>query len=445
MYICTDCGNESLKWKWQCDFCKAWNTLKEFKEAKKVWNSWNSWVVQELGWLSDGISQDVKEKIITKSPELNSVLGGWLVQGSIVLLSGEPWIWKSTLSLQLGSWIQEDIIYISGEETASQIISRAKRLKVEWNHIKLLAENNLENILVTLQKNTAKVVILDSISVMQSDEISSTSGSIWQVRYITEKIVEYGKKNNITFIIIGHVTKDGNLAGPKTLEHMVDTVLFFEGDKFDNLRILRSLKNRFGSSSEIGLYKMEELGLIDIVNPGLEFISAWEETPGSALSITMEWNRALIVETEALTTYTKFGYPKRSSRGIAQSKLDLIIAVLWKFTQVKLESYDVYCNISRGLSIAEPGLDLALAASIISSKSGKTLSKSTACIWEISLTWKVKNVMFLEKRIKEAAKMWFTTLFIPKIEKSLNELLPKDSKIELIAVKNITEFIQKIS
>ena len=445
MYICWDCWNESLTWKWQCDFCKAWNTLKEFKESKISWKWVSTGSVQELGGLGDIDSQDVKEKIITKSPELNSVLGGWLVQGSIVLLSGEPGIWKSTLSLQLGSWIQEDIIYISGEETAPQIISRAKRLKVEWDHIRLLAESNLENIIVTLQKNTAKVVILDSISVMQSDEVSGTAGSIWQVRYITEKIVEYGKKNNITFIIIGHVTKDGNLAGPKTLEHMVDTVLFFEGDKFDNLRILRSLKNRFGSSSEIGLYKMEELGLIDIINPGLEFISNWDETSGSALSITMEWNRALVVETEALTTYTKFGYPKRSSRGITQSKLDLIIAVLWKFSSIKLESYDVYCNISRGLSIAEPGLDLALAASIISSKTNKKLTKDTAFIGEISLTGKIKNVMFLEKRIKEAAKMGFTTLYIPDTEKALTDFLSTNDTMKLVTVKNISDFTKYIS
>jgi len=306
-----------------------------------------------------------------------------------VLLSGEPGIGKSTLSLQLGGWISEDIVYISGEETLPQISGRAKRLWVAWNNIGLLAENNFENIIATLDKNKSKVVILDSISVMYSNELSGTAGSIGQVRYITEKIVEYGKQNNITFIIIGHVTKDGSLAGPKTLEHMVDTVLYFEGDKFDNLRILRSLKNRFGSSSEIGLYKMWETGLVDIPNPGLEFISDELDTIWSALSVTMEWTRPLIVETEALTTYTKFGYPKRSSRGIVGNKLDLIIAVLGKYTPVKLESYDVYANISRGLSFSEPGLDLAISASIISSKLSKALSKKTVFIWEISLTGKV--------------------------------------------------------
>ncbi len=444
MFICTDCGNESLTWQGQCGFCKAWNTLKEFKESKAS-SKWVSGEAQKLWWLSDASEGNNTARVETKSGELNTVLWGWLVQGSIVLLSGEPGIGKSTLTLQLGKWIEEDIIYISGEETLAQISGRAKRLKVKWNHIQVLSENNLENILSTLGKHSPKIVILDSISVMYSHEASGTAGSIWQVRYITEKIVEYGKKHNITFIIIGHVTKDGSLAGPKTLEHMVDTVLYFEGDKFDNLRILRCLKNRFGASSEIGLYKMEEIGLIDISNPWLEFISDWEETTGSALSITMEGNRALVVETEALTTYTKFGYPKRSSRGIAQSKLDLIIAVLGKYTSVKLESYDVYCNISRGMSIAEPGLDLALAASIISSKSSKKLGKSVAFIWEISLTGKVKNVMFLEKRIKEAAKMGFETLFIPDTGKALTDFLSSKDTMRLIPVKNISDFIKNLS
>jgi len=362
------------------------------------------------------------------------------VQWSIVLLSGEPGIGKSTLSLQLWGWIWEDIVYISGEETLSQISSRAKRLWVEGKNIGLLTENNLENIIATLAKNTPKVVILDSISVMYSNEVNGTAGSIGQVRYITEKVVEYGKQNNITFIIIGHVTKDGSLAGPKTLEHMVDTVLYFQGDKFDNLRILRSLKNRFGSSSEIGLYKMWETWLIDIPNPGLEFISDDSDTIGSALSVTMEWTRPLVVETEALTTYSKFWYPKRSARWINTSKLDLIIAVLGKYTPVKLENYDVYANISRGLSFSEPGLDLAVAASIISSKLGKALSKKTIYIGEISLTWKVKKVMFLEKRVKEAIKMWFTEIFIPDSGWSLTPLLPKWGIIEVKNIKGFTKY-----
>lgn len=440
MFNCSDCGNESLTWKGQCDYCKAWNTLKEFKESKAKWSKWISWEAQNLGNISDINKEIIHSKIETKSGEFNTVLGWGLVQWSIVLLSGEPGIWKSTLSLQLGGWITEDIIYVSGEETLTQISSRAKRLSVEWKNIGLLAENNLENIIATLDKNKSKVVILDSISVMYSNEVNGTAGSITQVRYITEKIVEYGKQNNITFIIIGHVTKDGSLAGPKTLEHMVDTVLYFQGDKFDNLRILRSLKNRFGSSSEIWLYKMWDSWLVDIPNPGLEFISDETDTIWSALSVTMEWTRPLVVETEALTTYSKFGYPKRSARWINTSKLDLIIAVLWKYTPVKLENYDVYANISRGLSFSEPGLDLAVAASIMSSKLTKALTKKTIFIWEISLTGKIKKVMFLERRVKEAIKMWFTEIYIPDSGWSI-----KDAKANIIEVKNIKDFIKYYS
>jgi len=380
----------------------------------------------------------------TSSWELNNVLGWGIVEGSIILLSGEPGIGKSTLTLQIANWTPENMIYISGEETAGQISSRASRLKVSGENIRVLAENNLENILATLEKNPTKLLILDSISVMHSDEMSWTGGSVSQIRYITEKIVEYGKKTNTTCIIIGHVTKDWSLAGPKTLEHMVDTVLYFEWDQYDNLRILRSYKNRFGSSNEIGLYTMEEKWLVDVENPGKEFISSNQKSIGSALSITLEWSRPMIIETEALTTYTKFGYPKRSSRGILQSKLDLIIAVLGKYTKVQLDSYDVYANISRGLSIGDPWIDLAIAASILSSKNKSPLGKQTLFLGEISLTGNIKKVLHLEKRIKEAEKMGFEKIFIPKTEKNLWEILQKKSQLIIVKVSHITEIITHI-
>jgi len=436
MYVCSDCGNEFLKWQGQCSFCKSWNTLKEFHESK-VTKSSSGGEIRELSSIiaTDG---EIEARMKTHSTELNTVLGGGIVQGSIVLLSGEPGIGKSTLTLQLGNWIQEDIIYISGEETEGQLMERAKRLDVTGKHIHILSESNLENILKTLEKNPSKVVIIDSISVMYSDEISGTSGSIGQVRYITERLVEFGKRSNTTLFIIGHVTKDGNLAWPKTLEHMVDTVLYFEGDKFDNLRILRSLKNRFGPTSEVALYKMEEAGLKDLKNPGMEFVNEKNDSIGSSLSITIEGTRPLIIETEALTTYTKFGYPKRSARGIKSSKLDLIIAVLGKYTGVKLDSYDVYVNLARGMSIEEPGIDVSLAASIISSKSGKAVSKSHIFIGEISLTGKIKNTMFLEKRIKQAEKMGCTKVFIPDTK------ISGKYKIEIVKLKSIADLIQHI-
>lgn len=424
---------------------KLGGTIVEFRESKSS-QSAKSGNEQALEKIS---SQEMKEaatsRIQTTSQELNTVLGGGIARGSIILLSGEPGIGKSTLSLQLANWTSEEIIYISGEETTQQISGRAQRLWISGNHISLLSENNFENILATLQKHPSPLVVFDSISVMYSDAISGTAGSVGQVRYISEKIVEFGKQSNTTCIIIGHVTKDGSLAGPKTLEHMVDTVLYFEGDKYDDLRILRCYKNRFGSSSEIGIYKMLDSWLEDLENPGAEFISDVSESIWSALSMSIEGSRALVIETEALTTYTKFGYPKRSSRGILQSKLDLVIAVLSKYTSVKLESYDVYANITRGLSIGDPGIDLAIAASICSSKLGKALPKNTLFLGELSLTGKLKKPLHIDKRIKQAEKMWFMRIIIPQMpQKTLTWLLPKNSKMECSMLWHISELISHI-
>jgi len=320
MYLCSNCGNESLKWQWQCTFCKEWNSLKEFKEAK-VKTGKIKGEIKNLTSIKD--VQEVQERVFTSSSELNNVLGGWIVQGSVVLLSGEPGIWKSTITLQLSNWIKEDVVYISWEETEHQIFDRAKRLDIKWENLKVLSENSLENILKTLEKNPSWVAIVDSVSVIHSENATGTSGSISQVRYISEKLIEFAKRSNTILILIGHINKEWGLAGPKTLEHMVDVVLYFEGDKFDDLRILRWLKNRFGATSEVWLFKMWAKGLSDIKNPWLEFISSEEDATGSSLSITVEWTRPIIVETESLTTYTKFGHPKRSARWINSSKLDL--------------------------------------------------------------------------------------------------------------------------
>ncbi|PIE85217.1 DNA repair protein RadA [Candidatus Gracilibacteria bacterium] len=439
MFICSNCGNEFVKWQGQCDFCKEWNTLKEFKEPKKGEEK-DSGIIKDLTKLEVNnkfISSENRN--ISKSSELNNLLGGGLVKGGITLLSGEPGIGKSTLALQLGTWIDKKIIYISGEETENQIISRASRLEVKNNNLNILAESNLENIIETLKNNVADLVIIDSVSVIYSDNINGTSGSIGQVRYISEKLVEYGKENETAIILIGHVTKDGTLAGPKTLEHLVDTVLFFEGEKYDNIRILRSLKNRFGATNEIGIFRMGEKGLSDVKNPGLEFISSENdnETSGASLSITLEGNRPIVIESESLTTYTKFGYPKRSCRGISNSKIDLIIAVLSKFSSVKLENYDVYVNIVRGISVNEPGIDLSLVASIISSKNNVPLKRDTIFVGEVSLTGKIKNIFGLEKRIKEADKLGFKNIYIPNVE------IKGKYNINIIKVKNVTDLIKK--
>lgn len=438
MYICNNCWNESLKWAGQCSFCKEWNSLVEFKESKN--KSGNiSGVKKELIKISENLTNEDK-KIITKSNELNNLLWGWITVWSIILLSGEPWIGKSTLALQLWNFIDKNIVYVSGEENENQIISRANRLWIKSENISLLCENNLENILQTLKNTKSDLIVLDSISVITSENATWTAWSISQVKEVAEKMVEFGKDTSTTIVIIWHVNKDWNLAGPKTLEHLVDTVLYFEWERYEDIRILRSLKNRFGSTGEIAIFKMWENWLNDLTNPGLEFISSEndDKTIGSSLSITMEWTRPIVVEIESLTTYTKFGYPKRSSRWIVTQKLDLILAVLWKYSKVNLDSYDVYANIVRWIKVDEPGIDASIGASIISSKLGKPIPRNTIFIWEISLTWRIKNCFNLEKRVKEAIKLWFENIIIPDVE------IKTDKKINLIRIKNIWSLVERI-
>ncbi len=434
MYICKECWNESLKWVWQCPFCKSWWTMQEFKEDKLIENKiWEEKIFKNI----NEIKQEKKLNLIkTSSSELNNVLWNWIISGSVILLTWEPWIWKSTLSLQLASFVKnKKIIYISWEETEYQISQRANRLKISWENLLLLSESNIENILASLKKNKCDILIIDSISVMYSENISGTAWSLSQVRYISEILTHYAKTTNTAIFIIWHINKEWSIAWPKTLEHMVDTVLFFEGEKYDNIRILRSLKNRFWNTSEIWIFQMWEYWLKDLANPSEEFISNTESI-GSSLSITIKWTRALLIETESLTTYTKFGYPKRSSRWINNSKLDLIIAVLSKYTSIKLDSYDVYTNIVRGLKIDEPGIDLSIASSIISSKLNKKIPKNMVFIWEISLTGQIKKPIMLEKRIKEAQKLWFE-----KIITSKTNLKNKKNLIEIENIKELEKLI----
>lgn len=449
MYLCSNCWNESIKRQGQCSFCKEWNSLKEFKESKfEQENNKIRWEIKNIENIKDINKNSKLNTIITKSWELNNVLGWWIVPGSVILLSWEPWIWKSTITLQLANYIDEKVIYISWEETVNQIHSRSIRLWVTWDNMLIMWESCIENIIETLSNNEIFkksqlnneniVLVIDSISVMHSNNINGTSWSISQVRYITELLVNLAKTTNTAIFIIWHINKDWNLAWPKTLEHMVDTVLYFEWDKYDNLRILRWLKNRFWATSEIWIFSMTDRWLEDIKNPWLEFVNASNPTIGSSLSITIEWTRPIIIETESLTTYTKFGYPKRSSRWINSSKLDLIIAVLLKYSEIKLDSYDVYTNIARWLKIEEPWIDLSIAASIISSKINKTLPKNIVFIWEISLTWNIKKPIHIEKRVKEAEKMWFTKIFIPDIN-------IKSDKIEIIKINNIKELVENIN
>ena len=414
MFICSNCSASFPKWSWKCMNCNAWNSLEQSKIEGKKTKLWTGKVLETNHlqlWNSEAI-----DRYKSASSELDGVLGGGISEGSLILLSGEPGIGKSTLALQMSEWYASSgrgVLYISGEEHIGQISARAARLWVKDEKIDIVTDSDFDSIFLTIERSSVDIVIIDSLSVLASSSIEGSPGSISQIRIMTEMCMHVAKKLKKSIILIGHVTKDGSISGPKSLEHLVDVVLFLEWVRTENYRILRALKNRFWSTDAVGLFRMEEGWLIDLPNPGLEFIDTMNrDVSGSALSFAMEWNRPLLIEIEALTTYTKFGYPKRSARGISQWKIDLLLAVISKFMSLKLESYDVYLNIGRGLTLSEPGIDLACVAAILSSKKEKTVG-DIIWLWEVSLTGMVKSVYMLERRIMEAYKLGFKKIIIP--------------------------------
>ena len=436
MFICSSCSAVSAKWTGKCPTCNEWNTFVEstIQNSKKKVQTGKVLVTQSI----DLNHQDKgSDRYMSASTELDWVLGGWLSLGSLVLLSGEPGIGKSTLALQMSEWYasrDQKVLYISGEEHLGQISSRAHRLWVSHENISLLTDSEFDSIFSTIERSTANIVIIDSLSVLSSSSIDGSPGSISQIRIMTEMCMQLAKKLQKSIILIWHVTKDGSIGWPKSLEHLVDVVLFLEWIRTENYRILRALKNRFWPTDVVWLFRMEESWLIDLPNPWLEFIDPESSILSwSALTFTIEWNRPILIEIEALTTYTKFGYPKRSARGINQWKLDLLIAVMTKFTKLDLESHDVYLNIARGIQSSEPWIDLACIAAISSSKKEKPLWK-TIFLWEVSLTWVVKNVMLLDRRLSEAYKLWFIHAVIPA---SYEWKIPK--WMECTKIKNVSE------
>lgn len=456
MYTCTTCHQSTLKWAGKCPNCDEWNTLEESKLETR--NSKRSVTGKALE--GKKIEKNIDRSMVryeSQSGELDAVLGWGLSRGSLVLLSWEPGIGKSTLALQMAEWYASHfskrkqkvwtakdpegprvgipVLYISWEEHIGQISARANRLGVTSEYIDIITESYFDDVVATIKTHNADIIIIDSLSVLGSGSLEGSSGSMNQIRTMTETFMSLAKTLEKSIILIGHVTKDGSIGWPKALEHLVDVVLYLEWVRTENYRILRALKNRFGPTDAVGLFRMEERGLIDLPNPGMEFVdSATSDLPGSALTFTIEWNRPLLIEIEALTTYTKFGYPKRSSRGVPQGKLDLLIAVMTKFTDTQLESYDVYVNVGRGFSLSEPGVDLACVAAMMSSKHGKSLWR-TIYLGEVSLTGVVKNTYFLERRIVEAVKLGFDRIVIPS---QYNWLTPKGPEyIRIESLRNL--------
>ena len=444
VFVCSSCGYESPKWLGKCPACNEWNTFYEEKviSSSKGSNGKSKEIAKPIEL--NKIEGKTDLKISTGFNELDRVLGGGLVNGSLILLGGEPGIGKSTLILQICDKIKTDgkILYISGEESGEQIKLRADRLGVKKDSLLFLSETNIENIESNILSINPKLVIIDSIQTMFSEEITSAPGSVSQVREITARIMRTCKENNITTILIGHVTKDGNIAGPRVLEHMVDTVLYLEGERYFSYRMLRGVKNRFGSTNEIGMFEMQNEGLVEITDPSKVLISDSGENPaGSVIIATIEGTRPLLVEFQALTTPTVYGLPRRTANGIDYNRLAVLIAVLEKKVGINLGNQDVYLNVVSGLKINEPAIDLGIIAETVSSFKNIPIDKKTVVLGEVGLTGEIRSVNLIEKRIKEAEKLGFKKCIIPESNK---KLLKESYKLDIIGVSNVNEAMRTL-
>ncbi len=446
IFVCNNCGYESAKWLGKCPACNEWNSLVEEKIQKSndftVGN--NEKKKNNKPMMLNSVEGKETSRVSTGYEELDRVLGGGIVKGSLILVGGEPGIGKSTLILQLCDKITGEgkVLYVSGEESAEQIKLRADRLNIHNDDIMFLGETDIDIIQTNILELNPKLVIIDSIQTMYSDEITSAAGTVSQVREITARIMKLCKCNNITTIIIGHVTKEGNIAGPRVLEHMVDTVLYIEGERYFSYRILRSVKNRFGSTNEIGMFEMQNEGMVEILNPSTVLISERDDNPpGSIVVASMEGTRPLLIELQALTATTVFGLPRRTANGIDYNRLTLLMAVLEKKVGMNLSNQDVYLNVVSGIRISEPAVDLGMILSVASSFKNFSIPKDTVAIGEVGLTGEVRSVNLIEKRIKEVEKLGFKTCIIPESNK---KVLKEKYKLDIIGVKNINEAMQKL-
>lgn len=446
VFVCNNCGYESPKWLGKCPACNEWNT---FYEEKLTKTGGQGITIEEKKKkctptiLNSVIGKD-SARNSTGFEELDRVLGGGLVKGSLTLVGGEPGIGKSTLILQMCDKIKGEgkVLYVSGEESAEQIKIRADRLGIHNEDILFLGETDIDIIQEVILNIAPKLVIIDSIQTMYSDEITSAAGTVSQVREITSRIMKLCKANNITTIIIGHVTKEGNIAGPRVLEHMVDTVLYLEGERYFSYRILRGVKNRFGSTNEIGMFEMQNEGLVEIKNPSSILMSeSKENVPGSVIVASIEGTRPLLIELQALTTPSVFGFPRRTANGIDFNRLTLLMAVLEKKVGLSLGNQDAYLNVVSGIKITEPAVDLGIVLSVASSFKNSSIPKDLVAIGEVGLTGEIRAVNMIEKRLKEAEKLGFKTCIIPESNK---KLLKENYKLDIIGVQNISEALKKV-
>ncbi|MFJ1490907.1 DNA repair protein RadA [Capnocytophaga canis] len=444
-YFCQNCGTQYSKWQGQCYACKQWNTIVEEiiqKETKKAWqdDTPKSKKTPKYVPISE-ISTQEETRLNSNNNELNNVLGGGIVPGSVTLLGGEPGIGKSTLLLQTALNLPYKTLYVSGEESERQIKMRADRIVHKLDNCFILTETKTQNIFQQIKELQPEIVIIDSIQTLQSDYIEASAGSVSQVRECASELIKFAKTTHTPVILIGHITKDGQIAGPKILEHMVDTVLQFEGDRNHVYRILRSLKNRFGSTSELGIYEMLSNGLREVSNPSEILISKTEETiSGTAIAATLEGMRPLMIEIQALVSTAVYGTPQRSATGFNAKRLNMLLAVLEKRAGFRLGAKDVFLNITGGINIDDPATDLGVAMAILSSNEDIAIEKNICFAGEVGLGGEIRPVQRVEQRITEAEKLGFTTIFVSKYSK----VALKNTAINIVKVAKIEDAIQEL-
>jgi len=447
-YICSNCGYESLRWIGKCPSCESWNSFtEELVEEKKTSKRKFSGEIN-ISKLNSTIHEN-EERIKTNIAELDRVLGGGLMPGSVVLIGGDPGIGKSTLVMQAAAKINLEVLYVTGEESVNQINLRAKRLNVnsdlapgETSKISVMTETDLDIILSAIEKHAPEVVIVDSIQTTYKTNFENAPGTITQIRECTAELMQLAKKKHCAIVLIGHVTKDGMIAGPKVLEHIVDTVLQFEGERSYSYRILRAQKNRFGSTNEIGIFEMHDDGLHEVKNPSEIFLSEREkEISGSVVTSSMEGTRPILIEVQALVTPSAYGNPQRVATGFDYRRLSILLAVLEKRANMRLSSQNVFLNIAGGIRIEEPAVDLAVCCAIASSFSNKLAKNDIVVVGEVGLGGEVRSVSNIDKRIQEAAKLGFKKIIIPS--NNFKSIKIKNT-IEIIPIENLPSAIKNI-
>jgi DNA repair protein RadA/Sms len=445
VFVCQNCGAESAKWIGRCPSCKEWNTYHEeiIAPLSSRERSYSSGQKKRKPELLDNIKSDEHNRLKTGIVELDRILGGGMVPGSLILLGGEPGVGKSTLALQLALALSEKcVLYVSGEESEEQISLRAKRLKKSNPSCFIYSETDLENILVQAENLKPGLIIIDSIQTIHTGILESSAGSVSQVRECAAQLLKFSKITGIPVFLIGHITKDGTLAGPKVLEHIVDIVLYFEGDNNYIYRLLRSVKNRFGSTSELAIFEMIESGLREVANPSAMFINQHDEPiSGISIAATVDGLRPFLIETQALVSSAVYGTPQRSSTGFDIRRLNMLLAVLEKRAGFKLGIKDVFLNIAGGIKVDDPAIDLAIITSVLSSNLDIPVGKDVCCSGEVGLSGEIRPVSRIEQRIKEAAKMGFRKIYISKFHRNISI---NGIDIEVIPVGKVEALVRSL-